>query len=203
MKNIKFNPTLPTVDANDNENDSKHNNQEDDENTLMYSTNTTEDDIDTVLSDKTSKCQNKNEEAKVVPPSFVRYRLGAAIDKKSLINVTSTSNNEVESLTPSTRFRNIFIELTKYIKSIDSNAVYISWSCDNEFEVLHMDEEKFPKEIVKIATFFKGYKARLKEGTRQFFNFSLHTPNWMLKWMELKLTDWATIHSYSLYKCDI
>ena len=116
MKNIKFNPTLPTVDANDNENDSKHNNQEDDKNTLMYSTNTTEDDIDTVLSDKTSKCQNKNEEAKVVPPSFVRYRLGAAIDKKSLINVTSTSNNEVESLTPLTRFRNIFIELTKYIK---------------------------------------------------------------------------------------
>ena len=31
----------------------------------------------------------------------------------------------------------------------------------------------------------------------------MHTPQWNPVWAELKLVDWATIHSHSLYRCTI
>ena len=83
----------------------------------------------------------------------------------SIAALLNDENSNESDLNPAQRCRQVFIELAAYIRSnIDPNAMFISWKNDEGFSTMHMDAaDKFPKELVKIATFFEGYKANLKE----------------------------------------
>ena len=102
--------------------------------------------------------QTREEDKKKVPPAHVRYRIGIQLDKLdivALLNEESDDNNSTE-MSPLQRFCMILVQLTKYIKqNIDPNALYVSWKNSEDFTVMPMhDKDEFPKETVKVSTFF-------------------------------------------------
>ena len=123
----------------------------------------------------------------------------------SIAALLNDENSNESDLNPAQRCRQVFIELAAYIRSnIDPNAMFISWKNDEGFSTMHMDAaDKFPKELVKIATFFEGYKANLKESSKIYFKFCLHTPGQFEKRVKDKLKEWRELHGFTLYKCTI
>lgn len=173
------------------------NNNEQHKSVIPYDTATEEDDINTVASGETSTNQTKEDEEKVVPPTFIRYRLAMELEKEDL----ATDEGKADT-TPEERYKEIFISLKNYIKSIDSNAMFISWKVQPTFTVLKV-EDKFPDQMEEIASFFNGFRAKLKLAYRHSFRFCIHTPKWSNTWMEMKLATWAQARSYIFAKCNI
>ena len=69
---------------------------------------------------------------------------------------------------------------------------------------MSVDEaNNFPKDLAKIATFFDGYKSNIKESTKIYFKFCLHTPGQFEKRVAEKLAEWRNLHGFTLYKCTI
>ena len=141
-----------------------------------------------------------DEQNQIIPPSFIRYRFGLALDK---IDLTAILADEQDGdLTPSLRFRLILIDLITYIKNnIDVNALIVSWQNSTDFSTLAVEPGDFPRDLDKIATFFNGYKANLKETTKNFFQFCLHSPGRFDSWVEEQLKKWGEQRSITIYKC--
>ena len=89
---------------------------------------TQQDDLNTVASDETSRNMNKRDEGKVVPPTYIRYRLGVQLDKLTISAILNDDNSGDKELNPAQRCREVFIELLSFVRSnIDPNALFISW----------------------------------------------------------------------------
>ena len=166
-----------------------------------FTSQTQEDDIDTVASAETGVHELDESKTNEVPPEHTRYRLGMILDKVDL-NVTNTQTSQDE-LAPAERYRQVFISLQQFIKTFDSDALFVSWTNTTSFSILRCNEEEFPTEMEQIATFFDGFRARLKAGYKCFFRFCLHTPKWSATWTEMKLASWAESRGYQLFRCNI
>ena len=160
--------------------------------------NNEEDDIDTIASGETSIISSKEQANKQVPPKYIRYRFVIELNHLDLQN--EESKNEQ---TPEEKYRQIFWDLSKYIKNIDSDAKFISWKNSPTFTFLPVNVEEFPTELEKIAVFFNGFRAKLKMDYRHTFRICIHSPKWNATWMEMKLTAWAQARSYYISKCNI
>ena len=164
---------------------------------------TEEDDDNTIGSHETTFNLTREEADRTVPPHFIRYRFGLSLDKVNLATMDLSDQAVQESLSPSNRCRAIMTELISFLQSHDKEAVFISWKNDNGFESLKADPSKLPKEAVKVAKFFHGFKAKMKEGTRCYLNFCLHTPGKTEPETEAAMKEWSRSSSHSIYKCDI
>lgn len=165
-----------------------------------------QDDINTVASDETSRNMNKTDEMKMIPPKYIRYRLGVQLDKViSFADILNDDSNNDKEPTPAQRCREIFMELSRYIETnIDPNALFISWKNDEEFSTMKVSENNnFPKELTKVATFFDGYEANIKQNAKIYFKFCLHSPGQFDKRVEKKLNEWRELHGFTLYPCTI
>ena len=156
-----------------------------------------EDDIDTIDSGETSIISSKKEADKEVPPKFIRYRFVIELNHLDL------HNDDKNDYTPEEKYRQIFWDLAKYIKQIDSDAKFISWKNNPTFTVLPVNNDDFPTEPEKIAVFFNGFRAKLKMDYRNTFRICINSPKWNDTWMEMKLAAWAQARSYFLSKCNI
>ena len=112
---------------------------------------------------------------------------------------------EESDLSPCQRVRQVFIQLSSFIKkNIDPNALFVSWKNDETFSTLSMvDGKEFPKGVDKIATFFDGYRTNTKETNKCFFKFCIHSPGQFDQKLESKLGEWRNNHSFTLYRCTI
>ena len=162
-----------------------------------------EDDINTIASDTTSVYNNKHSD-KDVPPVFVRYQFMANLDKVDMDNLLRGNDELIknaDNLTDSARYREVFIHLTQYLKSLDPNASFVSWKNEKQFTV-HSLSDTFPTDVVTISKYFDGFKSTLKAG-RNYFRFCLHSPAYSQQWIESNMSQWAALHSYIIYKCII
>ena len=141
-----------------------------------------------MLPAKKSIISSTKEGDKQVPPKFIRYRQ----------NKEGKADSSTEE-----RYREIFWNLSKYIRKIDSQAKFKSWNNQPTFSFLPVNEDEFPTELERIATFFNGYRAKLKMDYRHTFRICIHSPNWNNTLMEKKLAEWAHARTYSLTKCNI
>ena len=159
-----------------------------------------EDDINTVASGETSVHMNKKDMDATVPPQFVRYRVSITLEQVDLIVNVGEQQKEIA---PSERYTVIFKELSKFIHSFDSDALFVSWKNKPSFTVLAVSDTEFPEEMENIATYFEGFRAKLRSGYRNAFRFCLNTPKWNETWVEMKLVAWAQARSYQLMRCNI
>ena len=61
----------------------------------------------------------------------------------------------------------------------------------------------FPERVETIASYFDGYKAKLKEGTKKFFQFCVHSPALSNSKLETELGKWGRVHSFNVYECNL
>ena len=161
-----------------------------------------EDSINTQNSDETSANLTKEEADKVVPPAHIRYNFGVTLEKVPPVETTNESKND-NVQTPSERHRSVLVSLVKFIKAFCPKALIVSWKNDDGFSVLPVKNADLPSDIVEISKYFDGFKARLKDGRRNYFKFCLHTPGWATALTEAKLQHFASLYSYVLYTCNI
>lgn len=159
--------------------------------------NEQEDDVNTIQSGETTKFQLPHEENRMIPPPFIRYRFAIELDTADPFAPSATKEQS-----PEERYKNIFVQLCNYIKSIDSEAMLVSWKNDPSFQVYAVKDE-FPQELQQIALYFNGFRAKLKVNYRNSFRVCIHSPKWHDTWLEIKLVAWANARSYSLSKCNI
>ena len=164
---------------------------------------TQEDDANTIGSNETTFNLTREEANRIIPPFFVRYRFGLSL-KKADIADADLSNQEVqEALSPSQRCIVKIKELLTFLNHHDKDSILISWKNDQDFTTLSTEPSQLPTDALEISKFFQGYKAKIREGSRCWLNFCLHTPNKSDNSTESALKEWSSSHSYSLYKCDI
>ena len=162
----------------------------------------TQDDENTITSDKTSHYMKKNEADKHVPPDYIRYRLGVQLEKVDLKTLLS-SKKEATAVNPLVRYQDALKQLFAFIFSFDRDAKFISWKCSDKYTSISANPDTFPTDLEKIATYFNGYRSNLNEAYKNYFRFCLHTPNWDNLWTETKLMEWSDLHSYTFSKCII
>ena len=166
---------------------------------------TNQDELNTIHSGETSIYHTLEEAEVEVPLPHIRYRLTVILEKVDISAIINGTDTEDKEMTPTTRARQIFIELLSFVQSnIDHEALLVSWKNDNGFSVMPMEAaDDFPKELEKVAKFFDGYKTNLKAVTRSYFKFCIHSPNVSDDNVESKLLEWKKLHSFTLYKCMI
>ena len=163
----------------------------------------TQDDENTINSDKTSHHMKKKEADQQVPPSYVRYRIGIQLDKLDLKLLLENNKDDTPVSTPLSRYREVLLELITFIHSFDSDAKLISWKCNEKYTSESINPDKFPQALETFSTYFNGYRKKLNEAYRNYFKFCLHTPKWNNLWVETKLMEWAELHSFIISKCVI
>ena len=164
-----------------------------------------EDDMNTIDSSNTSKRTSRKQTSRQIPPYYVRYQLGASLQQLAVATLLNNNDNTTidDDQTPAQQFREILVSLLKYLHTLDKKAALISWKNEKNFSILHVDQDEYPSDVVKLATFFDGYRANLKATTKHYFRFCLSSPNFSQAWLETKMIEWASLHSYLLYKCII
>ena len=81
--------------------------------------------------------------------------------------------------------------------------MFVTWKNDKSFALLPVETAKLPEDILLISRFFQGFKAKIKDGRKLYFNFCLHVPGWTIALVEEKLNHFADLYSYKIYKCNI
>ena len=160
-----------------------------------------EDSRNTINSNQASFNISQEEGRRHVPPHFIRYRVGIILDKEDRLLQSDSENNKL--VTPTDRFRAIFIDLATCVNKLDKDSLFISWKIAPTFKASSTDPSAFPTRIEEIATFFNGYKAKLREGVKKFFQFCIHSPKLTDSTLESKLVEWGRVHSYNLYECNL
>ena len=115
----------------------------------------------------------------------------------------TSSTDKQNKLSPAARYRKILIALVTQIHKENPDACIISWSNETTYTKLSCNPDDFPTDIMEIASFFNGFRAKPREKGRMYFTFCLHTDTWNITTMEEALKEWATTNAYSFYKCDI
>ena len=123
------------------------------------------------------------------------------MDKEDRLLQSDSENNEL--VTPTDRFRAIFIDLATCVNKLDKDSLFISWKNDPKFKSVSSNPTEFPSRTETVAAFFDGYKAKLKEGMKKFFQFCVHSPALSNATLEKELTEWGKANSYSLYECSL
>ena len=152
-----------------------------------------EDDANTIESDKTSVVKKKDAK-KVVPPKYIRYQL--MIPPDATTTITDVAQADYGS--NAQRIRDILISLTTQLQILDDGCKIISWKAGEKFSFLNTNE--FPEDVAAIAKFFKGYRKGMKEDRRAYIRFGLHTPN-NAEDLEKEMQAWAELLDYSVNRC--
>ena len=160
-----------------------------------------EDSRNTIDSNEVSYNLTAEEGRRQVPPRFVRYRIGILIDADDLI--ANTDADATEQITPNERFQTILKDLVAALQSLDSGSLLVSWKNSPTYKVLSTVNTEFPTKTEDIATFFEGYKSKLKEGVKKFFQFCVHSPLLSNSRLESELVEWGRVNSYTLYACNL
>ena len=192
-----------------------------------------QDEIDTIASDQTSHYNNRDSNKQTPPPFIryqfgiamkeVQRDLKKAEKEKEKENnkekrkdkgskkskEQSEDEDEEEdssseaSDSPATVFRSVFLQIASYLYSCDKEAQFVSWNTEETFSLLPVDPAKFPSDIVEISNYIDGYKSKIRPAIRNYFRFSLYSPNLPMKMMKEKLLKWADIHNIAMTKCII
>ena len=156
-----------------------------------------EDDMDTIASDKTSK-RGRKAQKKMVCPKVVRYQLMVLMDPKN--KDTPIAVDEADATkSPTQRLRDILGTFYLQLLSYDPNARIISWKNETSFSKIG---DKFPIEIAEIAKYFNGFRANIKADQRTYLRLCVHTPNSETILFN-KMNEWCRLYGYSLTKCII
>ena len=161
-----------------------------------------EDSFNTIMSNETSVHYSRAEARKKVPPPHIRYRMGFLLETIP-VPPKATEEQLKQLKTPSERCKVILTDLIKFVKSFCKKAVFVSWKNDKGFDILPVAAAKLPEDVIQISKFFQGFKAKLKDGRKLYLNFCLHVPGLTMALTEGKLTHFANLYSYTIYKCNI
>ena len=166
-----------------------------------------QDDTNTIDLNETSVYNNHNSK-RIIPSPCIRYQFGVAMKdiKEPTKDSESKEDNDksTDSLeSPAQRFLAVIKAISGYIYSIDPEAKFVSWKNENDFTLLSVNPQEFPTDLVEIATYIDGYRRNIHPAIKNYFRFCLHSPKWPGKLIEQKLSTWASIQNYTLYKCII
>ena len=183
-----------TDNSNEKQNHLKDSNEE---HSWSGSTETIEDDVNTISSDKTSKVHKGNSN-KTVLPKFTRYQIMILLDQNSNQQIISEDNNEDKS--PTERILEVLAKFADQIYKYDPDANIMSWKTEPEF--YYMNKDEFPQDPGIVAQYFQGYRHNLKADKRVYLRVSIQTPNSQTKLFS-QLSAWMNIYGYSISKCII
>ena len=139
----------------------------------------TQDDVNTINSDKTSHHMNRKEGEKVHELPSVRYNLSFTMDAIDLLKIRTeyeANNIPPEILDPLHRQREILMNIYKKIKEVEEKAKVMTWSKDQKTEYMDNDPNNMLKDGLKIQKFFDGFSLRKKEG-RVYLRVRVHSPD--------------------------
>jgi hypothetical protein len=151
-----------------------------------------EDDLNTVGSGNTT-VRNKKTESKPVLPPFVRYQLMIMLGEENDIGSTGEEDDNEEK-SPTEIVREYLIKFYKEMKRCDDKSEIVSYIMSPNFTYLPAD--KFPKDVVEMAKYFKGYRKNIKPGKRVYITLAIHTPENPLD-LERQLETWVQLHSFT------
>ena len=160
-----------------------------------------EDSHNTIDSNQASYDLTNEEGRRQIPPSFVRYRVGILLDNVDLIN--NTAADATEQISPSDQYKVILKDLVSCVFNMDKDAKFVTWKNDPKFKLLSANPSEFPTRVETIASFFDGFKSKLKEGIKKFFQFCIHSPALSNMSVEKSLLEWAKVNSHTLYECTL
>lgn len=156
-----------------------------------------EDEVNTVSSDKTTQRGKKKQSKKVLPP-FTWYQLMIQLDQEN--NDSPIEDKDTEGKTPAQRLRDILITFVTQMHIYDPQAKIISWKTDPNFS--YMDNDEFPTQIAQIAQYFNGYRANVKADRRIYLRVGVHTPSSQSQLYSFLCT-WMELYGYTFNRCII
>ena len=157
---------------------------------------TSEDDDNTVNSNKTSVA-NKRDQRKIILPKFTRYQMMILLDQDS--NETNIEENVQDSKSPSQRITEVLAALAIQAKTADVDSKIMSWKVAPNFSYM---SEEFPTDVADIALYFNGFRTNFKADKRVYLRVAIHTPNSESK-LYANLNSWMKLYGYSFSKCII
>lgn len=156
-----------------------------------------EDEQNTVSSDKTSKIK-KRDEHKVVLPKFTRYQMMILLDQGPE-NDNGILDSKESDKSPSQRIKEFLADFAKRVKKEDKDAKIMSWKTGSNFTYLG---DEFPTDIAEVSRYFSGFRKNLKADKRVYLRVAIHTPNSETK-LRSNLIDWMRVFGYIINKCII
>ena len=168
---------------------------------IEISDEVSEDSQNTIDSNEASFNMTEAEGTRQVPPTFIRYRVGITLDNVDLI--LNTTSDATETISPSDRFKDILKDLSTCVYNLDNASLLVTQKNSPTFKVISTNPTSFPTRVETIASFFDGYKSKLKEGVKKFFQFCVHSPTLSNSKLESELVEWGRVHSHVLFECNL
>ena len=164
---------------------------------------TEEDEVNTITSGKTTVHLTAEEMAAVQELPSIRYNFSFVLEELSLevIKEDFEGHNIPEDLLNTTAtIHKVLKALYGKLRTLDKNAVLLSWRSDGEGGTKYFDKEEaeFPKDGVGMREYFDGINLRRKVG-RIYLRFRFHSINQESTYQSLKL--WSDTNGYRMAPC--
>jgi hypothetical protein len=160
-----------------------------------------EDDANTISSDKTSHYKNRAEANKQIAPASLRYQFGFQVDDQDLDSMLSEfadTSGDIEFPDTFSKTKALFTSFFKQAKCLDNEFAIISWADADVFDMITKVSD-IPLDAVQFSKFFKGFRPRQLKG-RMYVKLRLHAPTIGQPALLQGMREWSSLYGGTFYQ---